>query len=106
MKEKIEGFLQEKEHLTKELQAYVVNKDIPLEERWDLFIGSDLGVHKSFYQDFIHAKARDVSGERYSNTDVDEILEFMEDDNYSEKQINEFKEDALKKFIKSYNYDW
>jgi hypothetical protein len=61
MKEKIEQFLKEKESLIKEFKKWVKDKNIPLEERWDLFVKSGLGVHDNYYH-----KPKGIDWDKYT----------------------------------------
>lgn len=113
MKEEIELFLQNKDELTEKLKIWVKDKSIPLDERWDLFIKSDLGEHSRYVERF-NCKLGDHFVEnlenKYETNNVSEILDFAnydpEDDSYSEEDIIEFKENVLDKFIKSFEFDW
>jgi len=112
---KIEQFLDEKAKLTKELQEWVVDKVIPLEERWNLFIKSGLGGHTWVYVDFDTDIGRDYCDDleqKYETHKVTDVLSWAEDQEdhekprYTENQIIDFKESVLIKFIKSFDFDW
>jgi coenzyme F420-reducing hydrogenase alpha subunit len=114
MKEKIEKFLQEKKTLIEELKKWVVNKSIPLEERWELFIKSELGDHETSYWDFNtfdNEKFHDGEyRQKYQTLIPEDVINWATSKfnkiNATEEQINNFKEEVLKNFIKSWEFDW
>lgn len=120
MKDKIEEFLKTKEQLTEELKIWVKDKSIPLEERWEVFIKSELGEQSDFYEDFVHIESDEYNPDGHFHIDrhelitVQEILERAQEANYyskeimldTEEKIIEFKEEVLSKFIYSFENDW
>lgn len=126
MKEKIEEFLLKREELIKEFKEYVVDKTIPLESRWDLFISSDLGEERDYilrlksynldrYYDRSWCEKHDIIEPGYLFEYIEEYeLEDCEpeDDDYADLKagleitINNIKEELLSLFIKSWRFDW
>jgi|SRR6188508_1971822 len=127
MKSKIVKFLVEKDKLTEELKEWVKDKSISLDERWEVFIESDLGIHKSFIERF---KTLDndligtdcaISVYKYETIFVESIYEAIQeaqeeleenpDSVYVSKKLantdlNSFREECLEKFIKSFEFNW
>ena len=112
MEEKIKKFKELQDSLKGELRLWVVDKSIPLEERWKVFIDSKLGDYKSFIERFncvVGEEYIDTLETKYSTEDVEQILEWAEDEDensYTPEDIIEFKENVLKKFIYSFQFDW
>jgi len=109
MKEKIEKFLEEKKLLTEKLKLWVVDKSIPLGERWDLFIKSELGIEEPYIIDFDCEMDKQYIEEleyKYSTHNTGDIVKWLDEGQYTEIQIIEFQEEVLEKFIKSFKFDW
>ncbi len=107
MKAKIVKFLVEKDKLTQELKEWVKDKSISLDERWEVFIESDLGTHKCSYEDFAHFNSDMYCDDTRRGATI--YLSDVEDtyfENNTLEEINEFKEDVLNSFIKSFEFDW
>lgn len=108
-KQKFEEYLKLKEQISAELQLYVVDQSIPLDERWDVFCKSGLGNEESFYEDFKNFKVDDWCDnfDRHETIILTDIVKeswfytFKSDEAY-----NEFREDVLKRFIRSFINDW
>ena len=91
-----------------EVKEYCQDTSKPLEDRWDLFINSELGDEERFYEDFGCSIGRDAveqCEDKYSLQRVEDVLESneYEDDN---PEVSIYKEAVLAKFIKSWQYDW
>lgn len=103
-----------KENTTKKVKEYVQNKENPLEERWNIFIASELGDHLSYYEEFEgidwgkHTLYNDFCCEKYQTIDAYDILSIIKDDleSFEDFQEDVFKEDVLSKFIYSFKNDW
>jgi len=115
MKEKIEIFNEEKKSLKKEVKGYVKDKKIPLEERWNVFILSELGDHSSYYEEpkginwNKYTLYDDFHTDKYAVLKVDDMLETaIENDiiKQGSKEEIDFKEYFLSKFIYSFENDW
>lgn len=85
MKHIVEEMLYHQDHITEKLKVWVVDKDIPLEERWDTFIKSGLGEHhvflvkfKSLGEDFISYDGK-FHAERHQTVDVEDIEQILLD---------------------------
>ena len=107
MREEIENLLIEKDRLKTKLKTWVIDKSVPLDERWEVFFKSGLGNHKSYYQDFKYFSTNNYCDDRgkYAVIDLENVEErYLED--LTEEQLIEFKEDVLSKFIKSFTFDW
>jgi hypothetical protein len=115
MREKIENFLKEKSELRNELKQFVQDKSKPLNERWEIFVQSELGEKKSYFETFDHKigeKYVDLLEDKYSTHTVKNILDTIDDLNeeenwnFTDEDINSFKEKVLEKFIWSFKFDW
>lgn len=113
----INKLLNDKAKVTKELREYVKDKNIPLDQRWDLFIYSELGTHHKY---IIHPDGLDedkyfdtIDFDRGTIIIVEDFLENIkildvedpEEDKILEDEVV-FKEWCLDKFIKSFTFDW
>lgn len=113
---KIKEFNSIKEGLTKLVKCYVQDTNYPLEERWSVFINSELGneltsiyylksydISKIFDGDYRHETI-------FANALLGAIDDCMCDENFSDKEIGqkllEVKEELLSQFVKSFKYDW
>jgi hypothetical protein len=106
MKEKIEKFLKLKKDLTSELKKWVKDKSIPLEERWDVFVDSELWENDCY---IIHSDVLDLDRcysnmDRHETINVEWILEYFSDE--PKEKLDKFKEEILENFIYSFTYDW
>src|SRR5688572_26642391 len=81
MKDKIKKFLDEKKEIIKELKKYVKDKSISLNDRWDLFIISELGDHDGYYFEpkgidwNKHTLYDDFHTDKYGTLNCKEMLE-------------------------------
>jgi hypothetical protein len=111
MKEKIEKYLEDKDILTKEMKLWVVDKTVPLDERWNLFLESQLGDDKSYIERFdckVGDNMVDDMENKYAKFDIKTSWDYgvFDDYEYSEEEMIEYKENVLKSFIKSFQNDW
>ena len=110
MKEKIEQLDKLKQQLTSELREWVKDKSIPLDERWDVFFASGLGVHSGSLENFVNLTDDDLANvrdfNRYEIVDLDYVREYGSITLESDEAYDEFREDVLSKFIKSFEWDW
>lgn len=99
-------FNKQKEELTQKVKKYCQNKEFPINERWDLFINSNLGKHDKWYIDLESINLDDFYCEKdkYQEFTVDDLLFWIEKHEY--ENINEIKEEILQLFIKSFTYNW
>ncbi len=123
MKTAILQMLDDVNDLREDLKIWVVNKDIPLDERWELFIKSELGESEgwnlnlnSLPRDYVSYDGS-ISCERYQTMRMEEVIDVLEyqvgnlDSRYVHKDakyvcIEDVKEEILEKFIKSFTFDW
>lgn len=111
MKNRILDFLKEKQLIEVDLQKWVTDQSISLDERWEVFILSGLGrkidgefpgvnwSKHTFYDDFYM--------DRYSVQNVKYILEHALENNLFEKDGEIlFKEFCLSKFVNQIENDW
>ena len=90
------------------LKLWVVDKSIPLGERWDLFIKSELGIEEPYIIDFDCEMGKQYIEEleyKYSTHNTGDIVKWLDEGQYTEIQIIEFQEEVLEKFIKSFKFD-
>ncbi len=111
MKEKIENYLTNKEKLKTDLKEWVKDKSIPLDERFEVFIKSNLGDHRRFSESFnckLGNVYLDYLEQRYETQKVDEIIDFYNEykEKFTETDLITFKENVLEKFVKSFEFDW
>ena len=111
--ERIE-FNEQKIKLTAELKRLVKDESIPLEDRWDEFINSELGEEDRFLLslDCYDLDSFYADCERYATYDVEDIIDYIIDneeelDNVEYNNLlTEIKEEILDQFICSFVYDW
>ena len=103
-REQVKQFLEEKNDLTEGLKVWVKDKSVPLEERWDVFLDSELGEISTYYEDYDGVDTDDLLADhdKYQVIRVEHILERIEDD----EDAIRFKEDVLDKFSAGFEYDW
>ncbi len=110
MKEKIEQLGKLKVEITSELKEWVKDKSIPLDERWDTFFKSGLGRHISSIETFVNLTGNDICSvfqpSRHETIHLGDIAEYGISSIESEEAYNEFREDVLNKFVKSFEWDW
>lgn len=112
LQKRIELFNKAKENIKSDLKNFVVDKSYPLNERWDLFIESDLGEHTNYYAEFEGINSDryydDFYIEKYETVQVKYLLKRGIEKQIldSDYKINMFKEDVLTQFIKSFEYSW
>lgn len=125
-------FNKQKEELTKKVKKYCQNKEYPLNDRWKLFIESDLGKHENWIIDFdiieielirdfnkyevvksidlIYYYFDYISDKLYDELEITDNYGTDGYNNFIKTHINPkvdiFKEEILAKFIKSFTYDW
>lgn len=115
LQKRIELFNKAKENIKSDLKKVVVDKSYPLNERWDLFIESNLGEHTNYYVEFEGFEGinsdryyDDFYIEKYETVQVKYLLKRGIEKQIldSDYKINMFKEDVLTEFIKSFEYNW
>ena len=102
-------FNKQKEELTQKVKLFCQNKEYPLDDRWDLFINSNLGEHDSCYIDLKSYNMDDFLAyrDRHEYIEVDLIIEFISDNTVNPDDfIDSVKEELLQMFIKSFTYYW
>ena len=125
MRQTVDEMLHHQAQITANLKLWVVDKDIPLDERWDVFIKSGLGTKDSWItrfdslgQDYFMYDG-EYHCERYQTIHMDNVWERMTDDTrlylteFSDTlkpevaaKLDPFREEVLEKFIQSFYYDW
>ena len=106
MKEKVEQFIASRDALKKELIKFCKDKSIPLQERWELFLKSDLGDVSEWssdckvIRDIVHEDC--FAYEKYSTHMYENIINDLDDDQHK-IAVQEY---ALKKFEKGFTHDW
>ena len=110
MKKEIEELEKLKLKITTNLKEWVKDRSISLDERWNLFFKSNLGDHKNWIEDFKNldsddlVKSRDYN--RHETVYLEDLKEYGVESIESDENYNEFREDVLSKFIKSFEWDW
>ena len=105
-----------------EVKIFVQNKDIPLDERWDFFVKSECGEEKGWVEHVKSLEDNDIEYyddfyfERHQTVTMNSIAERLydwirwPDKEFSEEKLkkiyDDFREEAIAKFIKSFEYDW
>ena len=107
MKEKIEQLAKQKQELTVELREWVKDKSIPLDERWDVFFASGLGSHIGSIEEFVNLNSDDYCDnmQRHEIVHLGDVSDWV-GSLTSDEAYDEFREDVLSKFIKSFEWDW
>jgi len=109
---------EQKEELKSKLRLYVKDKTISLDNRWNCFIESKLGINSPYIERFdckVGKEYLNTREQRYETHDVQDIMDWLEDleldeelstYNINKEDIIEFQEKVLDKFIFSYKFDW
>lgn len=106
LQKRLELFNKAKENIKSDLKKFVVDKSYPLNERWNLFIESDLGDNDVFMSSF---ESFDINSYYYRNFNRYELIsvkKMLETLKLEEEEENNFKEEILQMFIKSFIFDW
>lgn len=113
LQQRINLFKVVKEDLISDLKKIVIDKSIPLEERWNLFIESDLGNHDDYYHEPFgidwnnKSLYNDFHTDRYAHLEVKDMLNrSLDNDLFETNGDILFKEYFLTKFIKSFENNW
>lgn len=114
MTETIDHFIIHKDLVREKLKIWVRDTSIPLQQRWETFIKSGLGTEDVFINRLDDNKVMstyiDCLDERYTTEYVDSILnwavELRTDYDFTNEDIDEFKQDVLNNFLKSFKHDW
>ena len=120
MKDKVHQVLMIIDDLKISTKEYCQDKEIPLENRWEIFsmCGHLVGNQKNYIEDFDSLPEEFImyggdfyDPEKYQNITVKDIItyieEYINDENHIHTiDLDEFKEDVLDKFIWSFVYDW
>jgi len=123
MKDKIQQYLEQKEILKSELKQWVKDESIPLQERWDLFIASELGDDYSWYLKPTGIDWNRVSLfddfylEKYSVCTVQDFIDTYQEnvDDREDEEDNPYENCSVEilqryfmidKFVKSFKNDW
>jgi hypothetical protein len=113
-KERVEDLNKQIEAIKSEFAAYIADKSIPLDERWEVFMnapdnlqGSSPWIQrfKGLPKDFVGYDGP-VYAERYQTVDVEYILDVISEIDPSKIDVVAFKEDVLSKNLYSFKYDW
>ena len=117
LKSEIAEFRNSEEQLKQKVVSFVQDKSISLEERWELFVDSDLGglapwistygpfdandnVNEFYFSKHQVVDMVDLVGMLIENRDADcGVLRTLD-------EINEIKEAMLQKFEKGFIFDW
>ena len=109
---RLKKFKRERKSIEADLRHLVIDKDVSLDERWDIFIDAEMGDTVTDHN-FPHITVADMYNKmgifKFDFFDVDEILEIaisceviFENEQHI---INEFKEYCLENFILSIEFD-
>jgi len=99
-------FNKQKEDLTQKVKSFCQNKEYPLDDRWNLFIESDLGEHQSWYLDLNSVDLYNYYSNRERHQKIESKYLIFWLDEHAYTNVNEIKEEILQLFIKSFEYDW
>lgn len=106
MKTKLDEYLTHKALFKSELKAFCHDKSIPLDERWDAFIKSELGEISPYSSNCKIIGRMIVSDEidieKYSTHEYNDIIKELSD----QARMISIQEYALEKFEKGFTYDW
>ncbi len=111
MKERIKAFLKEQKAIAIDLQKWVTDQSIPLEERWEVFLQSNLGHRAEGEFPGVDWSKHDLHDHfymaRHNTQSVSSILELaLENDLFIEDGETLFKEYCLSRFINEITNDW
>lgn len=113
MHEELKRFKSLKKELTEYCSTYLKNKNLPLEDRWKLFVENknlfpihswilhfkDLDKnHIEYYDDFGY--------ERYRTIEFDELVNCIEEGTYDNVNLNNLKEEMLLSGVSGFIFDW
>lgn len=114
IKTKLNKYLDLKNELKEEIKIFVKNKQYSLDERWDIFVESELGDDKEWIEHFKSFPDLCESDYRNKYQTIDLIIEadcLLEAAEYHIsqgvlEQYHKFREEILDKFIKTFKFDW
>lgn len=121
MNKELKEFLKVKKEFEAKARKWLKNKKVPLEERWDFFIESELGDHESSIVEFKNLDNDVITGDnynRYETIEISDLIDIVEDakrndpeDEYYDEtmaktNLDKLKEEILSRFIKSFQFDW
>lgn len=124
LKKLIDDLNQRKSDLENQVKSVCQDKTLPLDERWELFVVSDFGIHKNWCEDF--EEIDNSAYNRYAFINLVDRVEFeledcgfydlkecLKDPEFNVEQyevelvkLNKLREEILQKWIKSYVFDW
>ena len=108
MKEQIEELEKLKLKITANLKEWVKDKSVSLDERWNVFFKSGLGMHVGSIEDFVNLDPDDYCDNvsRCETIDLQDIRDWGIKSIELNEDYDAFREDVLNKFIKSFEWDW
>lgn len=111
IKELIQDFVKLTKQTEEQVKKYCQDVSFPLEERWGVFIMSPFGNRGGYLEHFDNLDDDIIYGERdYDRNQQIYIVDNINDGDYDQfltnEQKNGLKEEVLKKWIKSYDFDW
>jgi len=98
-----------------EFAKFIVNKDITLADRWDLFCNTTpwFKEHEPYVVKLnwekVHGKIDwydEHNTNRYALVKMEELVESMYECDYSDEKITDMQEEILAKNLHSFVYDW
>ena len=111
----IQKFSKHLSSLKRDFSAYIKNKDIPLDERWEMFKTAPdcLSEHSKWIEHFPET-FQEFERNLYQQHDRGrfESIHIVEDylgdnpEKWSKESIDEMKEHFLKENLKTFDYDW
>lgn len=117
LKNEVVKFKSDQEQLKQKVISFVQDKSISLEDRWEVFVDSDLGDSSrwiSAYGPFDGSKdADEFYFNRHQVVDMVDLVNMLIENNAANcgvirtlDEINEIKEGMLQKFEQRFVYDW
>ena len=125
MKGQLDNYLKAKADFIVEFKKWCADKSVDVNERWDLFILSELGEdynfimsplgHLSYFDDLYYEKHETITAEELLERFKEHKLDYKDDPDGFSKEFkqemaefneDEYKEFFLQKFIKSFKLDW
>ena len=102
LKGELVTFSKQKEDLTQKVKSFCQNKEYPLDDRWKLFIESNLGEHQDWFLDLDIINLDDYydGRDRYQEFSAIDIIYWLDDHAYT--NIDEAKEEILKSLFFEY----
>ena len=113
IKEKLKALKDTQAEIKEELKIWVKDRSISLDERWSVFLNSEMGESDPYYKSFESFAVPDdfrYIPERYRNITVEsiyeELLEKEEEEQLDSSRSDAFREEVLEMFLDRFVWNW